>query len=133
MVETYKGSLDTKRIKQQPTPRKSTKPSNSVHSVHESKPIKPKSSLSSGKMSKDGGVDFVRRNHSGSQWARIVLHNSAVNNYKKKVFSLDEHTNELSSRNKVKNSLVVKSSVAQSTQKPTTNSKQLINSAAKGS
>ena len=57
---TYRNGCTTRD--HNPSQRLNTKAGNSVHSVHESKPIKSKSSLSSGKMSKEL---FSKRNSSG--------------------------------------------------------------------
>ena len=78
-------------------------------------------------MSKEGttgGDTFYKRNHSGQQWSRPEILSAALVKYKQKVLSLDEHQGDPHSRNKVKNSLVVRS-----TQKPTS---KLLSSASKG-
>ena len=115
---TYRNGASTRD--HNPSQRINQKTANSVHSVHESKPIKSKSSLSSGKVQNEM---FTKRNSSGQQWMRYEQGIFSAIKNSKKVFSLDEHTGEFSSRNKVKNSIVVRPTAPNTTQKASTKAK----------
>ena len=66
---------------------------------------------------------FTKRNSSGQQWMRYEQGIFSAIKNSKKVFSLDEHTGEFSSRNKVKNSIVVRPTAPNTTQKASTKAK----------
>ena len=110
MTDTYRKKIVVRSPDFREEPRFTKQSSKSVHSVHESKPIKPKTSLSSGKMSIVSGIE-TRANSGNQHMMRPDLQSSVVAalHHVKKLTSSVDNQSDFDTKGNFKSMVVLKS------------------------